>query len=94
MRRLNLLGFGSRGGPISTGWNNTAAAIVVTSDSVSGSGRCRRREVNIDRAKSDTLELEDRTVHRRVNFSPRLADHENTVKIDVRASVHADESKE
>src|SRR6516162_1182216 len=25
-------------------------------DSVSGSGRCRRREVNIDRAKSDTLE--------------------------------------
>ena len=33
MRRLNLLGFGSRGGPISTGWNNTAAAIVVTSAS-------------------------------------------------------------
>src|SRR5215470_18871893 len=27
-------------------------------DSISGSGRCRRREVNIDRAKSDTLELE------------------------------------
>src|SRR6516165_2885770 len=26
-------------------------------DSVSGSGHCRRREVNIDRAKSDTLEL-------------------------------------
>src|SRR5215471_11582163 len=26
-------------------------------DSVSGSSRCRRREVNIDRAKSDTLEL-------------------------------------
>jgi hypothetical protein len=27
MRRMNLFGFGSRGGPISTGWKSTAAAI-------------------------------------------------------------------
>src|SRR5215471_5685789 len=31
MRRLNLFGFGSRGGPMRTGWNSTAAAMVVTS---------------------------------------------------------------
>ena len=33
MRSLNLFGFGSRGGPISTGWKSTAAAMVVTSAS-------------------------------------------------------------
>src|SRR5260370_1006248 len=33
MRRMNLFGFGSRGGPISTGWKSTTAAMAGTSAS-------------------------------------------------------------